>query len=102
LSPRAPVRRALHILAAARLAEKLSVVHNNFPARNHRAGVAADFKAFEHRVVHAHVVRAGAESVHRLGIPNYHVGVTTHGDFALTRVHAKNARGCSGPTVSYI
>src|ERR1700733_13360402 len=45
--------------------------------------------AFEHGIVHAHVMSLGADRVLALGIENYEVGVAADRDRSLTRIQTE-------------
>src|SRR5579863_3253970 len=96
LFPGSSAGAALEILAAAGLAEEPAVFHDHFAAGEHGAGVAADRKAFEHGIVHAHVMGLRTDGVERGGIPDDDVGVAAGSDLALPGIHAEDARGGSG------
>src|SRR5579872_7280510 len=95
LLPRSTARGALQVLAAAGLAQELAIVYDHFSARHHHTRVALHAEAFEHRVIHAHVMRLGADGMIRVGIPQHDIRVAAGGQHAFTRVHAEDTRGRS-------
>src|SRR5207248_6902343 len=75
LRPCSASRGAAQVLAAAGAAQKFAVIYNQFAARDHLPDVAADLEALEHRVVHAHVMGAGADRVFGGWIPDHDIRV---------------------------
>ena len=70
-------------------AEKLVSFHHHAAAGENDVGHACYLNAFEHRVIHAHVVSPGADGVFALGVENHEIGVAADGDRSLARIQAK-------------
>src|SRR2546429_624678 len=83
-------------LAGACSADEFSGVNNGAAAAEDGFGRALDLDAFEHGIVHAHVMRFRADEFFVVGIEEHEVGVRAHGDSALARVEAKQFCGRGG------
>src|SRR5271165_756938 len=70
-------------------AHELVSFHHDSSARKNDVRHACDLYAFEHRVVHAHVMRGGANGVLALGVENHQVGVAAYSDRSLARIKAE-------------
>src|SRR5882724_5859209 len=83
-------------LAGTGTAYKFAGVDNGAAAGENSLWRALGLDAFEHRIVHAHVVGFGADDFFVIGIEDHQVGVGAHGDGALSRVEAEKfcGRGC--------
>src|SRR5207248_3108838 len=87
---RVPVKRLNSVdLPTAGAADKFSGVDDRAAARENRLGRAFDLNALEHGVVHAHVMRFGADNFFVVGIEQDQVGVRADGDGPFARVEAK-------------
>src|SRR5207302_10491074 len=73
----------------ARAPQKLISFYNHPAARKNYIRHARDLDALKHGVIHAHVVRLGADGVFALGVEYHQVGVTAGGDRPLARVQYK-------------
>src|SRR5262245_10409805 len=80
----------------ARAAPQSSVFDDEFAAGENVAGVAAHAKAFEHGIVHAHVVGLSADNVLGLGVPDDDVGVAAGSESSLLRIHPEDFGGSGG------
>src|SRR5215471_13784081 len=96
LLPCATTGGSLDIAAAACVAEPLAPVHDDFAAREHGPRVPGYLIAFEHRVVHTHVMRGGADGMDGIGVPQNDIGVAARGDRTFLRIHAEDTCGGSG------
>src|SRR5437870_2274294 len=83
-------------LAGACSADEFSGVNNGAAAAEDGFGRALDLDAFEHGIVHAHVMRFRTDEFFVVGIEEHEVGVRAHGDSALARVEAKQFCGRGG------
>src|SRR5579863_1572081 len=96
LFPRATTSLATQIFSPARLADELALRHDQFAAGVDVSRIAADFEAFKHGVVDAHVVGGGGDGMIGVRIPEDNVGIATGGEHAFFRIHAEDAGGGSG------
>src|SRR6266404_4633601 len=80
---------SLDELTLTRAAKKLLALDQNASAGEHHVGHAGHLDAFEHGVVHAHVMGLGADGVLALGIEDDQVGITAHRDRAFTGIEAE-------------
>ena len=66
-----------------------SVLDNGLAAGHHQLGVPFHREAFEHGIIHTHVMRLGADRVFRSRIPHHDIGVAAGGQRALARIEAE-------------
>ena len=52
-------------------------------------GIAFHVEAFEHGIIHAHVMRRGADGVVGIRIPEHDIGVAANGNLALLGIQAE-------------
>ena len=76
--------------------EKLIAFDQNSSAGEHDVRHSSHLDAFEHGIVHAHVMGLGADSVFALWIEDHQVGVTANRDSAFARIQAEQLGGRGG------
>src|SRR5205807_2137393 len=83
---------SLQEVSLSGLAMELVSFHQHAASGEHYVRHAFDLDAFEHRVVHAHVMGLGADGMFTVGIEDHQVGVAANCNGAFTRVEAKDFR----------
>src|SRR5580704_135637 len=82
-------------LALSGTAQELVPFHDDAASGKNNVGHARHLNAFEHRVIHSHVVSLGADGVFALRIENHEISIAADRDGSLARVQAKEfCRGC--------
>src|SRR5256886_5950538 len=85
----AGVGLAAEELAGAGAADEFAGVDDGAAAQENGFGRALDLDALEHGIVHAHVMRFGADDFFLMGVKEDKVGVGADGDGAFARVEAE-------------
>src|SRR5205807_4646549 len=85
----AGVGLAAEELAGAGAADEFAGIDDGAAARENGFGRALDLDALEHGIVHAHVMRFGADDFFLMGVEEDKVGVGADGDGAFARVEAE-------------
>src|SRR5205807_537825 len=85
----AGVGLAAEELAGAGAADEFAGIDDGAAARENGCGRALDLDALEHGIVHAHVMRFGADDFFLMGVEEDKVGVGADGDGAFARVEAE-------------
>src|SRR5215472_8549938 len=86
---KAGVRLAAEELAGARAADEFSVVDDSTATGKNGFWRAFDLDALEHGIVHAHVMRLGADNFLVIRIEEHEVRIRADGDGTFARVKAK-------------
>src|SRR5688572_2986977 len=89
LLPCAPTGGALEKSSVPGPSAEFASLDDQLAARQHHVYIALHLKSLEHRVIHTHVMRGGADGVVCLWVPDHEVGVTAYRDFPLAWIHAK-------------
>src|SRR5712692_1613910 len=86
-------RLALQHLAAATLSDEFSVAHLDYASNCHDRRAALNLHSFESIVIVVHVLQFRGDHATVVRVVNDEVGITAHGNRALSREKAKKFRG---------
>ena len=91
----AGVGLAAEELAGTGAADEFAAIDDGAATGKNSFWRAFDADTFKHGIVHAHVMRFGADDFFVVGIEDHQVGVGADGDGAFARVKPKQFRRCS-------
>src|SRR5215469_2357440 len=83
-------------LSTARAPQELVAVHDDTSARQNGLGHSSHLDAFEHGIVHPHVMVCGTDDVFAAGVENDQICVAANSDRALAWVEAEEFRRSGG------